>query len=231
MDVEKNGEYGDHEEEYTVCKEDAPCPFLVLDALRDGKPHEYDRVIDGLAAVATVSKKAGDNLYKTIISLMSYDPPLIKCENMRSVIFLIITDAGKEQLQWMDELMSPDSTEYYIQGFEAFFKKSYMEKILKVVREGGDHIVIHLLDVEWFNLQMGEDILGYPRYMIALAEEAITRLVHPDEPVNVHVTYPCPPFLYFYELDQRRKQKEHDDEVSLNEEDKDNKEDDAEEVT
>ena len=214
----------------TVSKEDALCPFLVLDVLRDGMPHRYEQVIDELAAVAAVSKKAEDNLYRTISLLMSYDPPLIVEETRGSVKHLIITDPGKAQLQHVKS-EHPGFTEYIIHGFEAFFNEYHREDLLKVVREGRGHISIHLLDVEWFRLQMGEEMLGNPRHMLALAEEAITRLVHPDEPVNVHVTYPCPPFLYFYELDQRRKQKEHDDEVSLNEEDKDNKEDDAEEVT
>jgi len=189
------------EGESAVTKKDAPCPFLVLDALRDGKPHEYNRVIEKLAAVAAVSKRAEDNLYFTINCLASYDPPLIHCLDVDGVKYLIITDAGKGRLRWMKSLDDHDYAEYFIQEFMSFFNYAERKGFLKVVREEGRHLFIHMLDVEWFSLELDNTVRSCPRLMLALAEEALARLDLGDEPVEIHLIYPGLPFFYYCHLD------------------------------
>jgi len=187
------------EGESAVTKEDAPCPLLVLDALRDGKPHEYKRIINELDTVAAVSKKARDNLYETVRRLVSYDPPLVKEENQGNVRYLSITDTGKEQLQYMKTLETGDFPKCFIQEFMELFIDR--ERILKVIREGGSNIYIRSVAVDWFSPDLGNTVLGHPRYMISLAEEALAHLNLSEEPVTVHLIYPCSPVLFFEHID------------------------------
>lgn len=204
MEVEKMETKIIREGEYVVSKEDAPCPFLVLDALRDGKPHGYPKVIEELAAVAEVSKKAVHNIYRTVSLLVGYDQPLIEEERCGCVTYLTITDVGKAQLQRMKS-ESPDYTKSIIWQFKVFFTELLLEGSLEVVREGGSHIFIHMMEVEWFDPDLGDAVLGNPRHMLALAEEAFSSLFSclgfDDESVNIHLIYPCSsPTLYFFHI-------------------------------
>lgn len=192
--------------ESTVSKYNAPCPFLVLDALRDRKPHESERFWKELATVVVTSISAEVNLYRTINQLASYDPPLICEGELGSMNYLVITETGNEELRGMETLMSPDFKEYFIQKFEAFFKTLDFWSSFEVVHDGTRHITIHTLDVDRFSPELGNTMLGYPRYMISLAEEALARLGICDEPVTVHFTYTSSPFLYFEDVAPQRKE-------------------------
>jgi len=187
--------------EYSVSREDAPCPFLVLDALRDGKPHKYKRVMEELNYVVAVSKKAEDNLYRTISLLITYDPQLVCKGELGGVEYLIITDAGKKPLRWMDKLMSPDSSEHFIQRFKDFFYDHASRGSLVVECGYGYSTSIHTLDADWYSTELGHALLGHPRYMLELAEKALARLNLSDEPANVRFTYTNSPFLHFENLD------------------------------
>ena len=190
-----------------VSKEDAPCPFLVLDILRDGKVHKYRSVIEVLNYVVAVSNKAEDNLYKTIRQLSCYNPSLIQIVEWGGVKYIIITNAGKEQLRWMKELMSPNFTEYFFQMYGDYFKALHSEGSLKIVREGRDHIVINVFGLDAHSRQLGDEMVGYPRYMLALAEKALAHLDLVEGSENLQVRITPHHMLYFDHLEQLREDK------------------------